>query len=392
MSRISHEENRRRWNKWKEVFFVALLLLTMFAVVLYLKEIGRLLGGVLSIVKPVLYGFLIAFILNVPMSALERKLEQYAVRIKILRKEKVRNILSLILTLLFVLLLIVVLMLNVIPHFFESIMTFTENIDENIDGLMRWMDEMKIHFEPMTQFVTTIHWQDVVKQVTSSVGGMMGNVVHTIPQVGSSIISLFISLIIAIYVLMDKKRLKRQLDEILMAYAGEKVGDRVNHILRLFTDTYSDFLTGQCTESCILACLMFLVLTISGIPYAGIISIMAGVFQLVPYVGAFLAWIVGALLILLTAPQKVLFYLIIFQVVQFCEGQFIYPRIVGGSVGLPPLFTLIAVFIGGKLFGLIGMLFFIPLTSVLYQLIREDVHKKLMRTEEVQAETSQEES
>ena len=106
------------------------------------------------------------------------------------------------------------------------------------------------------------------------------------------------------------------------------------------------------------------------------ISIMAGIFQFIPYVGTFLAWIIGAVLIVLTKPDLVILYLVVFQIIQFCEGQFIYPRVVGGSVGLPAVFTLIAVFVGGNLFGILGMLFFIPLTSVIYQLVGENVRSK----------------
>ena len=122
-------------------------------------------------------------------------------------------------------------------------------------------------------------------------------------------------------------------------------------------------------------------LTVPRIPYAGMTSITAGIFQFIPYVGTFLAWIIGAVLIVLTKPDLVILYLVVFQIIQFCEGQFIYPRVVGGSVGLPAVFTLIAVFVGGNLFGILGMLFFIPLTSVIYQLVGENVRNSKQKKE-----------
>ena len=148
-------------------------------------------------------------------------------------------------------------------------------------------------------------------------------------------------------------------------------------VVNLFAETYASFLTGQCVESCILAVLMFITLSVCRMPYAGLICIMAAVFQFVPYIGTFMACVVGAVLVLFTNPALTIWFVIVFQVVQFVEGQFIYPRVVGSSVGLPALLTLMAVFLGGKFFGLIGMIFFIPLTSVIYQLLRDMVNNRL---------------
>ena len=122
---------------------------------------------------------------------------------------------------------------------------------------------------------------------------------------------------------------------------------------------------------------MFITLSICRMPYAGLISIMAAVFQFVPYIGTFLACVVGAFLVLFTNPVLTIWFVIVFQIVQFIEGQFIYPRVVGSSVGLPALFTLMAVFLGDKFFGLLGMIFFIPLTSVIYQLLRDMENNRL---------------
>ena len=189
--------------------------------------------------------------------------------------------------------------------------------------------------------------------------------------------NLSISVIIAVYVLMDKRRLLSQTERLLEAVFGKKVSSKVTGVTNLFAQTYASFLTGQCVEACILAVLMFITLSICRMPYAGLISIMAAVFQFVPYIGTFLACVVGAFLVLFTNPVLTIWFVIVFQIVQFIEGQFIYPRVVGSSVGLPALFTLMAVFLGGKFFGLLGMIFFIPLTSVIYQLLRDMVNNRL---------------
>ena len=319
-------------------------------------NIGNIFGGIgtfFKILNPIILGCMLAVIFNVPMEALSRQLEKLSKKVKFLRKEKARNGISLVVTIVIVVLVFAVIMWSIIPDLIESSTGFIKNFVEKID------------------------WNSILKKSGEVAGAFFQSIFTGIPQIGSSLFNLSISVIIAVYVLMDKRRLLSQTERLLEAVFGKKVSSKVTGVTNLFAQTYASFLTGQCVEACILAVLMFITLSICRMPYAGLISIMAAVFQFVPYIGTFLACVVGAFLVLFTNPVLTIWFVIVFQIVQFIEGQFIYPRVVGSSVGLPALFTLMAVFLGGKFFGLLGMIFFIPLTSVIYQLLRDMVNNRL---------------
>ena len=341
-------------------------------------NIGNIFGGIgtfFKILNPIILGCMLAVIFNVPMEALSRQLERLSKKVKFLRKEKARNGISLVVTIVIVVLVFAVIMWSIIPDLIESITGFIKNFDVNV--VTDILDKYDEHLTFINDYVEKIDWNSILKKSGEVAGAFFQSIFTGIPQIGSSLFNLSISVIIAVYVLMDKRRLLSQTERLLEAVFGKKVSSKVTGVTNLFAQTYASFLTGQCVEACILAVLMFITLSICRMPYAGLISIMAAVFQFVPYIGTFLACVVGAFLVLFTNPVLTIWFVIVFQIVQFIEGQFIYPRVVGSSVGLPALFTLMAVFLGGKFFGLLGMIFFIPLTSVIYQLLRDMVNNRL---------------
>lgn len=362
--------------KRKEIIFIAIIFALALSFAFHVSEIMKGFFDLFDIVKPVLYGFIIAFILNVPMSAISKQLKKLSCKVSFLKKEKVRDGISLLITVVIFFLLLFVIIANIIPYLVDSIDGLKNGFNKNAKSVIDWVTAFEINNTSIEEYLMNIKWSTVFKKVTDNAGNIFTVIFGSIPQVGSSVMGWCVSLIVGIYILLDKKRFLRIGKDLLYVYCSDRVARKITHVGKLFVKTYSDFLSGQCVESCILASLIFLVLTVLRIPYAGMISIMAGIFQFIPYVGTFLAWIIGAVLIVLTKPDLVILYLVVFQIIQFCEGQFIYPRVVGGSVGLPAVFTLIAVFVGGNLFGILGMLFFIPLTSVIYQLVGENVRSK----------------
>ncbi len=356
-------------------------------------NIGNIFGGIgtfFKIINPIFLGCMIAVILNVPMVALSRLLEKASTRLKFLKKEKTRNGISLVITIMGVVLIFAVIIWMIIPDLIDSVSGFVKNFDTNLNTVTQLLDKYSDHLSLLKDYVDKIDWNNILKNVGNMLIGTLENVFTGIPQIGSSLFNLSISIIIAIYILMDKKKLLRQMGRLVEAVFTKKVSTKVGRVVNLFAETYASFLTGQCVESCILAVLMFITLSICRMPYAGLISIMAAVFQFVPYIGTFMACVVGAILVLFTNPLLTIWFVVVFQVVQFVEGQFIYPRVVGSSVGLPALLTLMAVFLGGKFFGLIGMIFFIPLTSVIYQLLGDMVNNRLK--DEAEAEDTGENS
>jgi predicted PurR-regulated permease PerM len=341
-------------------------------------NIGNIFGGIgtfFKILNPIILGCMLAVIFNVPMEALSRQLERLSKKVKFLKKEKARNGISLVVTIVIVVLVFAVIMWSIIPDLIESITGFIKNFDNNVNVVTDILDKYDEHLTFINDYVEKIDWNSILKKSGEVAGAFFQSIFTGIPQIGSSLFNLSISVIIAVYVLMDKRRLLSQTERLLEAVFGKKVSSKVTGVTNLFAQTYASFLTGQCVEACILAVLMFITLSICRMPYAGLI--MAAVFQFVPYIGTFLACVVGAFLVLFTNPVLTIWFVIVFQIVQFIEGQFIYPRVVGSSVGLPALFTLMAVFLGGKFFGLLGMIFFIPLTSVIYQLLRDMVNNRL---------------
>ena len=185
------------------------------------------------------------------------------------------------------------------------------------------------------------------------------------------------ALVIMFYVLLGKRDLGRQCRKLLYATLREKAAERICAVAALTHDTYARFLSGQCVEVVILGSLIFAAFSVFRIPYAALTAVLTAVLAFIPYVGAFSSCAIGALLTLLAEPEKTILCIIVYQAVQFVENQFIYPHVVGGSVGLAPIWTLVAALLGGQLFGLVGIIFFIPLTAVLCQLIGQGTNRRL---------------
>lgn len=211
----------------------------------------------------------------------------------------------------------------------------------------------------------------------SGAGLIIDKVAGTAASTISVVTTVAISLVVMFYILISRKDLERQCTKALYAYLKKEVADRIIYIACLIRSTYTKFLSGQFVEAFILGFLMFIAFLIFRIPYAGLVATLTGICSFIPYVGAFFSCGVGVLLTLILDPKKAIMCLIVYQVVQFIENQFIYPHVVGNSVGLSPLWTLVAVLIGGKLFGLVGMIFFIPMVAVIYTLLRDDVYGRL---------------
>lgn len=222
-----------------------------------------------------------------------------------------------------------------------------------------------------------MEFEHLFTNLVSGAGVLLDMLAGTTASMISVIVTGAISIVVMFYVLLSKSDLGRQSKKILYAYLKKEMADRIVYIATLVRDMYTKFLSGQCVEAIILGILMFIAFSIFKLPYAGLVAMLTGVCAFIPYIGAFLSCGIGVLLTLISNPPQAIVCFIVYEVVQFVENQFIYPHVVGNSVGLSPLWTLMAVIIGGKLFGLIGILFFIPLVAVLYTLIRENANQKL---------------
>ena len=359
------------------------VLLISFAIVLYaalmnLKSIVGFLDAAVTLISPVVFGGLLAFILNVPMHGIEKRLASLGVFRKG-KKDQVIRLLSLLGTLLSLVLVLALVLGLVLPELIRSLVSLYELVLERLPGWIQILNGYGIDTTWITEKMAQIDLQKILAKIGSSAGFMLSSVATIAASTVSSVANAGFSLIIAIYILLSKKDLGRQGKKLLYAHLREETADAICSVLQLTRQTYAKFLSGQCVEAMILGSLIFVAFTVMKLPYAALIAVLTAVCALIPYIGAFVSFSLGAILTLLAEPNQILLCVVVYLVVQFIENQFIYPNVVGGSVGLSPLWTLVGALIGGKLMGVIGIIFFIPMVAVLHTLLAEDTNRRLQK-------------
>lgn len=363
------------------------LLLITFGVALYaclmnLTSVFGFLQTLGGIFLPVISGLILAFVLNVPLNGFEKLYTRLFRRLKLKPKENLITTLSLFSTLGSILLVIILIFTMVVPELASSISSVYFMILRKAPQWIALLSERGIDTTWISEQLLNIRPEQIdMEHIFKNLMTGAGSVLNSAFNVASSTISVFVTcafaLVISIYILLGKKTLTRQCKKILYAHGQKRIADQVCEIANLINRTYSKFLSGQCIEAIILGFMIYLAFRIFRIPYASLIGVLTGVLSFIPYIGAFCACFIGVVLVLMVNPLQALISLVVYQVVQFIENQFIYPHVVGGSVGLAPMWTLVAVLIGGKLFGILGMIFFIPLTAVVYQLLKGYTNQKL---------------
>ncbi len=373
--------------EWNKQSIKSLLLVVCGGVAFYcalqnLDVVWGAVRGLLGILAPFLLGGALAFILNVPMRAIERHLLKNS-----RRGARLRRPLALVLTLLAVLGVLALASLVIGPGIADAVMSIIREIPAAFDRLQKQLNglsESLAEYLPMIQewlAGVNINWESLSRKVleyaqalgtglVSSGSGFIGGVV-------SGVSTFVIGLIFSFYILLQKEKLSRQGRQVIYGLLPLGQADRTLDILRLASRTFSSFLSGQCLEACILGTLFVAAMTIFRMPYALLVGVLIALTALIPIVGAFIGCAVGALLIAIDDPWKALWFIVLFLVLQQIEGNLIYPHVVGSSVGLPSIWVLAAVTLGGSLMGITGMLFFIPLCSVVYALFRSYVKGRL---------------
>ncbi len=349
----------------------------MACIVLYwlLHEPERIhgwIGAGLSLIGPFLIGACLAFILNVPMRAIERFLK---------KRMKLKNArgASILLTSLLILLVISFVVYLLIPQLEETVNTirkqmpyFLERAEELIQRLMRDNPQIRAWILNYTDF-ENLDWTSLLQQAGDLMGDSLstifGSAVNVVGNVISGVWSVFVSLVFCFYCLGNKEQLARQGRRILYAILPEQWGDEIIRIFRLINSTFSNFFSGQCLEVCILGTMFAVTMTVFRMPYVSLVSVLVAVTAFIPIVGAWIGCVLGAFFILVNDPLQAVGFVVMFLVLQQIENNLVYPRVVGTSVGLPSMWTLFSVSIGGKLMGVAGMVLMIPMVSVIYTLI-----------------------
>lgn len=370
------------WNKnnYRKIFLGVAGCIVLYWLLTETERLLSIVNAVAIVLSPFIVGAALAFVLNVPMRAIESALNKISNR-------GARRALAMVLTFAAVLLVLygviyllvpqigdtVESIIDTLPAFFGRIQEAGMEYLAKNPELMEWLSNYT-DFEAM-------NWngmiQDAISLITNSLGGLVNTVIATVISLGTGIFNAVLSLVFAIYCLARKEVLARQARRLLYSTLKEKSCDEIIRVSRMASYTFSKFISGQCLEAVILGSMFAVTMPIFGMPYTPLISVIIAVTALVPIVGAFVGCILGAFFILVVNPTLAFWFVVLFLVLQQIEGNLIYPKVVGSSVGLPGMWVLVAVAVGGDLMGVGGMLLMIPVVSVCYSLAREFTAKRL---------------
>ncbi len=359
--------------EFKKVLLAITYAAMLFAVIFRLEDVSSVIGAVSSVIQPIVIGFCIAFVLSRPAEVFENGLSRLFKN----KRPKLAKGFSVVAVYLLLLLIVAALFGILIPSFVDSVGLFVGNLEGYASNLERvvsaippellpdflsgdgnFYEQITANFNELLElFMTGVFPQ--VYDFTASVGGAAGNI--------------FFGLILSIYIVAERSHLAQQATRMVKAYAPKRARDRIFKISRISNYVFSKFVVGQLTEAVILGVLCFIGMSIIGLPYASLVSVIIGVTNVIPILGPIIGAVPSAFILLMVDPMSAVWFLVFIIILQQLESNLIYPRVVGGSIGLPGPYVLSGVLVGGGLFGAAGMLLALPILSVVYQLIKINV-------------------
>ncbi len=358
------------------IIIISYIALVIFALVNFSK-IFAFLGKVISIFSPFLLGIILAFVLNVLNNFIEKKIFGKIKPSKVWNK--VKRPLCITLSLILVFLTIFFVMNLLIPQLKNSASLFTDTLPaykEDIIGILNKFDVDESTVNKVGEYLDNFG-----KVITDYIKGNSKDVITVTTEVATSVINIIskgiITLVFAIYMIAQKETLSRQINKVMKAYLKPKTINKINTVGTLANKTFSNFVTGQCLEALIFGSLVFVGMLIFRFPYASTIGVLLGFTALIPIFGAFIGTAIGFILIMMVSPVKAILFVVFIIVLQQIEGNLIYPRVVGKSIGLPGMWVLLSVTVGGSIGGILGMLIATPLCSLLYALFTKMVNDRL---------------
>lgn len=371
--------------KTKKYFIIGILLIGIFFGFFYIDKIGEILGSAYKVFRPIVYGLVIAFIINLPMNFFYEKI--FTKLIKDDKHDKLRKSLSLILSWIIFFAMVTLVLTVLIPELTRAVGVISTNIPVFMDSLIEFLNGSKIFTKVADFFATRLEVMNIEK-ISDSITRILqeffrsdsqflnktGSVINSVSQ---GIISLSIGFVFSIYVSMNKAKLKKGAARLVFANLKENTAKQLVYVSKLSYDSFARFLETRILSAIALGVGCFIGMTILRMPSAGMISILMGAFDLIPYIGAFLSTSIGIILIFTYSPSKALVFLIFVIIIQNIQQQVFYPLVIGKHQGLPAIWIFVSVVIGGGLFGIFGMIAFIPLATVLYILLEDNTRKKL---------------
>lgn len=364
---------------FKQSVILVVLGVTLLVALMNFKAVAGVIGTVIGLFMPLIVGGVIAFILNVPMHFFEKQIDKIITKKPVKLLKKLRSPISLIITIILFAVVINFIAGVIFPNLAQSLVSIGTMIKNSYPAWLEKAASYGLDTSVISQKLAQIDFYSIAENIKENSGKILFTAGQAASGVFSALTNLGFGLVFAVYILMSKKKLGVQARKIAYAYLKKEVADEICDVASLSYKVFSNFLSGQCLEAVILGMMFFVALSIGKFPYAATIALIIGAMSLVPFVGAFIGMAFGILLISMEGIKRVIIFVIVFLVVQQIEGQIVYPRVVGGSVGLPAIWTLLAVVVGGKVSGIFGIIVFIPMFSVLYALLRRSVYSRLKK-------------
>ena len=361
----------------KSLIKVALVIFALYLAIHYWGHAAGILKTLLGAAIPVIIGAVISYPLNILMSFYEKHLFPKSEKKLAVRSRRGLALTLAILTLVGLIALIIAL---VVPQLVSCVKLLVAEVPDFFNMVVAKLSEFEFVPEDIIAALSKIDWKsritDIIKTVYSGLGSVMDVVVTTVSSLVSGVTTAFLAIIFAIYLLLGKDKIGSQLKKVMHHFIPERITEKFDYVRKVADESFHKFIVAQCTEALILGGLCTVGMLILRLPYAAMIGAVTVVTAFIPVVGALLGGAVGAFLILMESPVKALIFLVFIILLQQIEGDLIYPRVVGSSMGLPSIWVLTAVTLGGGMFGVLGMMLSVPLASTVYTLLRNEVYGK----------------
>ena len=333
----------------------------------------------IAIFMPFIIGAMMAFVLNVLLNVVENKLFKKLNKKNTKTWKKLKRPISLVTTFIIIIAIIALILGLIIPQLKNTVELFTENFDSYKTQSVELLEKVGIEKKTINKLNNNIEniQEEATKYISKNSDKIMQTTVGVATTVAGTVTTIVLGIVFAIYILLKKEDLTRQFKKLARAYLPEKRQTTLKEISTLSNKTFGNFVSGQCIEALIIGLLCFIGMLILQIPYAPTIAVLVGFTALIPVFGAFIGTAIGAFLILMVDPTKALVFVIFIIILQQLEGNLIYPKVVGNSVGLPGIWVMVAVTVGASIGGILGMLLSVPVCSILYSILRTDVNNRI---------------
>lgn len=361
----------------KGILKIGIGIFVLYLCIHYWSAVAGFAGGVIGAAAPLIIGCFVAYVINILMRFYEGHYFPKSVKPLVLKSRRVVCMVLALVTLVAVVSLILVL---VVPQLVSCVQLLFAELPGALEATVDWLAKLKFIPKDVLSALNQIDWQSKISQIIevvgSGIGDVVGVIVNAVTSVFSGIITAFISIIFAVYILMGKDKLGRQCKSVLKRYLKPNWYSKLRYTLNIFDDCFHRYIVGQCTEAVILGVLCVLGMWVLRLPYATMIGTLIAFTALIPVAGAYIGGALGAFMILTVSPVKAIIFVVFLVILQQLEGNIIYPRVVGSSMGLPGIWVLAAVTVGGGVMGIPGMLLGVPIAAAVYRMVKNDVLKK----------------